>query len=79
MVEWRCNPTICDLGNNGGEWSASRLGSFIAQEIAPATHWTEGSVAPRAGPDSNTSLPFWELNPGRPASSPALKTCISQN
>jgi hypothetical protein len=34
-----------------GEWSASRPGSFTSGEIAPGTHWIEGSMGPRAGLD----------------------------
>jgi hypothetical protein len=33
----------------GGEWSASRPGSFKPGECAPGTHWIGGLVDPRAG------------------------------
>jgi hypothetical protein len=32
-----------------GEWSASRPGRFIPEEIAPGVHWIGGWVEPRAG------------------------------
>jgi hypothetical protein len=32
----------------GGEWSASRPGSFTPRERAPGTHWIGGWVDPRA-------------------------------
>jgi hypothetical protein len=37
---------------NGGEWSASRPGSFNPRERAPGTHWIGGWVGPRAGLDA---------------------------
>jgi len=33
---------------DGGEWSASRSGSFTPKESAPGTHWIGGWVGPRA-------------------------------
>jgi hypothetical protein len=36
---------------DGGERSASRSGSSMLGERAPDTHWIEGWVGPRAGPD----------------------------
>jgi hypothetical protein len=35
----------------GGVWSASRPGRFTPGAKAPGTHWIEGWVDPRAGPD----------------------------
>jgi hypothetical protein len=35
----------------GGEWSASRLCRFNPGERAHGTHWTWGSVGPKAGLD----------------------------
>jgi hypothetical protein len=32
---------------DGGEWSASRPGSFTPRERAPRAHWTGGWVDPR--------------------------------
>jgi len=32
----------------GGEWSASRLGRFAPRESAAVTHWIGGWVSPRA-------------------------------
>jgi hypothetical protein len=37
---------------HGGEWSASRLGSFIPRERSPGIHWIEGWVGPRTGLDT---------------------------
>jgi hypothetical protein len=36
---------------NGGEWSASRPGSFNPGEIDTGTHWIGGWVGPRGGLD----------------------------
>jgi hypothetical protein len=36
---------------NGGEWWASRSGSFTTGERTPDTHWTGDLVSPRAGLD----------------------------
>jgi hypothetical protein len=52
----------------GGEWSASRLGRFIPRERAPGTHWTAGSVDPRAALDDlekrkSLTLPGLEFRP----------------
>jgi hypothetical protein len=35
----------------GGEWSASRPGSFTLGKRTPDTHWIGGWVGPRAGLD----------------------------
>jgi hypothetical protein len=35
----------------GGEWSVSRPGCFILEEIAPVIHWEGGWVGPRASLD----------------------------
>jgi hypothetical protein len=37
---------------HGGEWSASRSGRLTARERAAGTHYTGGSVGPRAGLDA---------------------------
>jgi len=37
---------------DGGEWSASRLGSFTPGVRAPGTHWLGNWVGPRAGLDA---------------------------
>jgi hypothetical protein len=56
---------------DGGEWSASRPGSFIPEERVPSTHWIKGWVGPIAGLDAvekrTVSLPCQKSNPGRPA------------
>jgi hypothetical protein len=62
----------------GGEWSASRPGSFIPGERAPGTHWIGGWVNPRDGLDDLEkrkflTLPGLKLRPlGRPARSHSL-------
>jgi hypothetical protein len=33
----------------GGQWLASRSGSFTPKENAPVNHWIEGLVGPRTG------------------------------
>jgi hypothetical protein len=59
----------------GGECSASRPGRFTPEERPPGTHWTGGSMGPRAGLDAEAKIirkifcPFRESNPGRPARS----------
>jgi hypothetical protein len=45
MSEWVSEALI------GGEWSASRPGSFTPEERSPGTHWIGGSVDPRGGLD----------------------------
>jgi hypothetical protein len=40
----------------GGEWSASRPGSFTPGERAPDTHWIGGWVGPRAGLDDTEKI-----------------------
>jgi hypothetical protein len=61
---------------DGGEWSASRPGSFTPRERAPGTHWIGGWVGPRAVLDAvvERKIPSTrrESNPDRPARSPAL-------
>jgi hypothetical protein len=37
---------------DGGEWSASRPGSFTPKARAPFTHWIGGWVGPRSGLDA---------------------------
>jgi hypothetical protein len=37
---------------DGGEWSASRPGSFIPREISRDIHWIGAWVGPRAGLDA---------------------------
>jgi hypothetical protein len=37
---------------DGGEWSASRAGSFTPGETDPDTHWIGGWVGTRAGLDA---------------------------
>jgi hypothetical protein len=62
----------------GGEWSASRPGSFTPGEKAPGTHWIGGWVNPTAGLKDMKkrkflTLPGLELRPlGRPALSHSL-------
>jgi hypothetical protein len=50
-----------------GEWSASHVCYFSAEETGPGTHPTEGTVGPRAGLDvvekRNISCPYRESNP----------------
>jgi hypothetical protein len=41
-------PPYLMLAMEGGEWLASLPGHFTPWEEAPGTHWTEGSVNPRA-------------------------------
>jgi hypothetical protein len=50
----------------GGEWLASRPGSFTPEERAPGTHWIEDWVVHTAGL-GKISCPCREPNPGRPA------------
>jgi hypothetical protein len=48
---------------DGGEWSASRPGRFIARVIAFHTHWIGGCVGPSAGLDTilgEEYKKFWE-------------------
>jgi hypothetical protein len=40
------SPRVLNLGTDGGEWSASRLGRFTPREEAPGTHWIGGWVGP---------------------------------
>jgi hypothetical protein len=40
----------------GGEWSASRPGSFTPGERAPGTRWIGGWVGHRAGMESYTAV-----------------------
>jgi hypothetical protein len=62
----------------GGEWSASRPGSFTPGERATGTHWIGEWVGLRAGLDDVErrkflTLPGLELRPlGRPARSQTL-------
>jgi hypothetical protein len=37
---------------DGAEWSASRPGRFLSEEVAPGTYWIGSWVAPRAGLDA---------------------------
>jgi hypothetical protein len=37
---------------DGGEWSASRPGSFTSRERAPGTHWIGGCVGPTVGAEA---------------------------
>jgi hypothetical protein len=63
---------------DGGEWSASRPGSFTPGERAPATHLIGSWVDPKAGlgdvgKRKFLTLPGLELRPlGRPARSQSL-------
>jgi hypothetical protein len=53
LVEWRYSSThSLTSALDGGEWSASRSGRFIPNEIAPSIHWIGGWVSPRAGLDT---------------------------
>jgi hypothetical protein len=46
-------PRIHTSALDGGEWSASRRGRFIAKERAsPGTHWIGGFVGPGTGLDA---------------------------
>jgi hypothetical protein len=42
----------------GSEWSASRPGHFIPQEIAPGTHWIGGWLGHRDGLDDMEKRTF---------------------
>jgi hypothetical protein len=59
---------------DGGEWSASRPGRFTPREKAPGTHWTGGSVSPRAILDAvvkrKSPSPRRESNPRTPIVQP---------
>jgi hypothetical protein len=63
----------------GGEWSASRPGSFTPRKEPPHTHWIGGWVDPRAGLDDVEDRKFLilarlELRPlGSPAGSQSLR------
>jgi hypothetical protein len=61
MGEWRCIPTILDLGTREGEWSASRLGRFIPGERVPCARWMVG-LAPE---------PVWTLRRREKSLAPA--------
>jgi hypothetical protein len=43
---------------DGGEWSASRPGSFTPRERAPGTHWIGGWVGPEVGLDTVVKRKF---------------------
>jgi hypothetical protein len=42
----------------GGEWSYSRPGRFILEEIGTGTHWIGGWVGPRSGLDAAEKRKF---------------------
>jgi hypothetical protein len=49
LGKWRCSSThSLNSTLDGGEWSASRPGRFIATERTAGTHWIGGWVGPRA-------------------------------
>jgi hypothetical protein len=49
MGEWKYSSThSLTSALDGGEWSASRPGRFIARERDPGTRWIGGWVVPRA-------------------------------
>jgi hypothetical protein len=45
-------PPFLTSALDGGEWSASRPGSFTTGERSPDTHWIGGWVDPRDGLDA---------------------------
>jgi hypothetical protein len=59
---WWCHEDIWKSGGitsqfllsalEGGEWSASRPGSFTSEEISTGTHWIGGWLDPRDGLDA---------------------------
>jgi hypothetical protein len=65
--------TFLTLVLDGGEWSASRHGSFPQSERASGTHWNGRGIGPSAGMEAvakrNIRCPWWESHPGHPASS----------
>jgi hypothetical protein len=54
-----------------GEWSASRPGSFILEEITPGTNCIGGWMEPRAGMDDVEKRKFLTLPDLRPLGRPA--------
>jgi hypothetical protein len=58
----RCiDPHILMLALLGGEWSASRTGSFTPRERGPDTLWIGGCVGLRAGLDDVEKRKFLTL------------------
>jgi hypothetical protein len=62
---------------DGGEWSASRPGSFTSKERAPGIHWIGGRVGPRAVLDAAVKRkipsPLRESNPRTPVVQPVAQ------
>jgi hypothetical protein len=54
-------PPFLTSALDGGEWLASRPGSFTPGERAPGTHWIGSWVGPRAGLDDVEKRKFLTL------------------
>ena len=67
-----------NIGNNGGKWSASRCGRFVAGERIPIADSIEGWVVSRAGLNALGGIIFGPRReiqprfPRYPASRPAI-------
>jgi hypothetical protein len=66
-------PPLLSSALGGVEWSASRLGHFISEEIAYGAFWIENWLGPRACLDAaemRKILPLPGIDPGLPSYSP---------
>jgi hypothetical protein len=66
MRKWRCSCTFLTSALDWGEWSFSRPGRFIQGERTRSSHWSECSVCPRAGLDTEEKrrlLPLSGIEP----------------
>jgi hypothetical protein len=69
LGEWRYSSThSLTSALDGGEWLASRSGSFTPMETAPGTHRIGGWVGPRVGLDVVVKIKI--PSPCRDTSSP---------
>jgi hypothetical protein len=78
LGEWKYSSTHYLTSTlDGGEWLASRPGSFIPRERAPGAHWIGGWVSPRDVLDSvfkrKIPSPRQESNPRTPIVQPVAQ------